>query len=389
MVQKIPVTSLDSQRPFRNLLINGDMRVAQRGTSATTVVYDTVHTVDQWKANYTQGATSVFSVEQSTDVPTGEGFKNSLLYKCTTAESSLNAGQRMMPLCRVEGQNCQSLDWGTSSAKSITLSFWVKSNLTGTYQVNLWANDASSFISDTYAISSANTWEFKTCHFAGNQGSAITDDDGPGIQAEFVLSAGSDYSSGTQIANTTTTYPSYGATTRAASQGVNMASSTSNNWYLTGVQLEAGGTGTNFTDPSDFEFLPHDVQLQRCARYLRMLKMQGIHSGTYQFANNWSRVNPTYANAASEMRTVPSAAWKTATPTFDASATVLTTDTNEFRWGYNGTEVDTTPSATLGIDNIGFYSLSIYNSGINHNTNGSTGFVSFKVQPTIILNSEL
>ena len=280
MVQKIPVTSLDSQRPFRNLFINGDMRVAQRGASATTVVYDSVHTVDQWKANYTQGATSVFSVEQSTDVPTGEGFENSLLYKCTTAESSLNAAQRMMPLCRVEGQNCQNLDWGTSSAKSITLSFWVKSNLTGTYQINLWANDASSFISDTYAISSANTWEFKTCHFAGNQGSAITDDDGPGIQAEFILSAGSNYSSGTQIANTTTTYPSYGATTRAASQGVNMASSTSNNWYLTGVQLEAGGTGTNFTDPSDFEYLPFDVQLLRCQRYLYR-----IQTGTQDYGS--------------------------------------------------------------------------------------------------------
>ncbi len=112
MVQRVPQTSISGNSSFRNLFINGDMRVAQRGTSATTVVYDTVHTVDQWKANYTQGATSVFSVEQSTDVPTGEGFENSLLYKCTTAESSLNAAQRMMPLCRVEGQNCQSLDWG-------------------------------------------------------------------------------------------------------------------------------------------------------------------------------------------------------------------------------------------------------------------------------------
>ena len=269
MVQRVPQTSISGDSSFRNLFINGDMRVAQRGATATTVVYDKVHTVDQWKANYTQGATSVFSVEQSTDVPTGEGFENSLLYKCTTAESSLNAAQRMMPLCRVEGQNCQNLDWGTSSAKSLTLSFWVKSNLTGTYQINLWANDASSFISDTYAISSANTWEFKTCHFAGNQGSAITADDGPGVQAEFVLSAGSDYTGGTQVANTTTTYPSYSATTRAASHGVNMASSTSNNWYLTGVQLEAGGTGTNFTDPSDFEFLPFDVQSERCRRYFQ------------------------------------------------------------------------------------------------------------------------
>tara|TARA_Y100000401_G_scaffold85674_1_gene70947 strand:- start:429 stop:1568 length:1140 start_codon:yes stop_codon:yes gene_type:complete len=285
MVQKIPATSLDSQRPFRNMVINGDMAIAQRGTSATTVVYDTVHTVDQWKANYTQGATSVFSVEQSTDVPSGQGFKKSLLYKCTTAESSLNAAHRMFPLFRVEDNNVLDLEFGTSNAKSVTLSFWVKSNLTGTYQINLFNNPASKYISDTYVINSANTWEFKTCHFAGDQGTATTTAGNAGLQAEFCLSAGSNYTSGTAPANTTTTYPTFANANRAASHGVNMASSTSNNWYITGVQLEAGGTGTNFTDPSDFEFLPHDVQLRRCQRYFQLFNdgsydNEGLFNGT-------------------------------------------------------------------------------------------------------------
>ena len=285
MVQKIPATSLDSQRPFRNMVINGDMAIAQRGTSATTVVYDTVHTVDQWKANYTQGATSVFSVEQSTDVPSGQGFKKSLLYKCTTAESSLNAAHRMFPLFRVEDNNVLDLEFGTSNAKSVTLSFWVKSNLTGTYQINLFNNPASKYISDTYVINSANTWEFKTCHFAGDQGTATTTAGNAGLQAEFCLSAGSNYTSGTAPANTTTTYPTFANANRAASHGVNMASSTSNNWYITGVQLEAGGTGTNFTDPSDFEFLPHDVQLKRCQRYFQLFNdgsydNEGLFNGT-------------------------------------------------------------------------------------------------------------
>lgn len=285
MVQKIPATSLDSQRPFRNMIINGDMEIAQRGTSATTVVYDTVHTVDQWKANYTQGATSVFSVEQSTDVPSGQGFKKSLLYKCTTAESSLNAAQRMFPLVRVEDKNVQHLEFGTSNAKSVTLSFWVKSNLTGTYQINLFNNPASKYISNTYVINSANTWEFKTCHFAGDQDTASTTTGAAGLQPEFVLSAGSNYTSGTAPANTTTSYPAFANANRAASHGVNMASSTSNNWYITGVQLEAGGTGTNFTDPSDFEFLPHDVQLRRCQRYFQLFNdgsydNEGLFTGT-------------------------------------------------------------------------------------------------------------
>ena len=306
MVQKIPVTSLDSQRPFRNMVINGDMAIAQRGTSATTVVYDTVHTVDQWKANYTQGATSVFSVEQSTDVPSGQGFKKSLLYKCTTAESSLNAGQRMFPLFRVEDKNAQHLEFGTSNAKSVTLSFWVKSNLTGTYQINLFNNPASKYISDTYVINSANTWEFKTCHFAGDQGTATTTAGDAGLQAEFCLSAGSNYTSGTAPANTTTSYPAFANANRAASHGVNMASSTSNNWYITGVQLEAGGTGTNFTDPSDFEFLPHDVQLQRCQRYL--LNLIG---NSYSYIAQGNFYTATYFHFTYqfpvEMRATPSA----------------------------------------------------------------------------------
>ena len=376
MVQKIPTSGLDSQMPFRNLFINGDMSIAQRATSATGLTGSSYPTIDRMSMQAASAGT--WTQSQSTDVPTGEGFATSLKMDCTTANGSLSSGSYLIIDQRFEGQMLQHLKKGTSNSQKVTLSFFVKSAKTGTYIVNVRDDDNSRSISKSYTISSADTWEKKVITFDADTSGALDNDNAQSFAVLFFLAAGSDRSSGTLA----TSWESTTNANRAVGQ-VNLADSTDNDWYLTGVQLEVGDTA------SDFEHLPFDVNLQRCIRYCRLLKMQGIHSGSYQFANNWSRINPTYANTASEMRTVPSAAWKTATPTFDASATALTTDTNEFRWGYNGTEVDTTPSATLGIDNIGFYSLSIYNSGINHNTNGSTGFVSFKVQPTIILNAEL
>jgi hypothetical protein len=376
MVQKIPTSGLDSQMPFRNLFINGDMSIAQRATSATGLTGSSYPTIDRMSMQAASAGT--WTQSQSTDVPTGEGFATSLKMDCTTANGSLSSGSYLIIDQRFEGQMLQHLKKGTSNSQKVTLSFFVKSAKTGTYIVNIRDDDNTRNISKSYTISSADTWEKKVITFDADTSGALDNDNAQSFAVLFFLAAGSDRSSGTLA----TSWESTTNANRAVGQ-VNLADSTDNDWYLTGVQLEVGDTA------SDFEHLPFDVNLQRCIRYCRLLKMQGIHSGSYQFANNWSRINPTYANTASEMRTVPSAAWKTATPTFDASATAITTDTNEFRWGYNGTEVDTTPSATLGIDNIGFYSLSIYNSGINHNTNGSTGFVSFKVQPTIILNAEL
>ena len=373
---KVEAPFVANNANFRNLFINGDMSIAQRATSATGLTGSSYPTIDRMSMQAASAGT--WTQSQSTDVPTGEGFATSLKMDCTTANGSLSSGSYLIIDQRFEGQMLQHLKKGTSNSQKVTLSFFVKSAKTGTYIVNIRDDDNTRNISKSYTISSADTWEKKVITFDADTSGALDNDNAQSFAVLFFLAAGSDRSSGTLA----TSWESTTNANRAVGQ-VNLADSTDNDWYLTGVQLEVGDTA------SDFEHLPFDVNLQRCIRYCRLLKMQGIHSGSYQFANNWSRINPTYANTASEMRTVPSAAWKTATPTFDASATALTTDTNEFRWGYNGTEVDTTPSATLGIDNIGFYSLSIYNSGINHNTNGSTGFVSFKVQPTIILNAEL
>jgi hypothetical protein len=246
---------------FRNIIINGDMSIAQRATSATTLSHAQYKTIDRWSQNLTS-STLAFTGEQSTDAPSG--FDYSYKISCTTAEASLAASSRMMPYYRVEDSNLGYLKFGSSSAVDLTMSFYVKSNKTGTYQINLWHNNVSGYISATYTINSASTWEKKEITFKGDQGTAMGNDAGVGLQLEFVLAGGSNYTGGTFVPNTTTTYPSYVANTRATSQGVNLADSTSNTWQITGLQLEVGSTA------SDFEFLPHDVNLQRCQRYYEL-----------------------------------------------------------------------------------------------------------------------
>ena len=148
----------------RNLIINGAMQVAQRGTSETGVTSSGYKNApDRWLL--TGSATGTFgtwSVSQSTDTPSGEGFGKSYKLECTTADASLAAGDNLTLQHRIEGQNLQQLSKGTSNAKSLTLSFWVKSNKTGTYIAELRDQDNARVYGQQYTISSSNTWEKKT-----------------------------------------------------------------------------------------------------------------------------------------------------------------------------------------------------------------------------------
>ena len=147
-------------QPFRNLIINGDMKISQRTTSTSGVSTTGNFILDRWKCNVDN--LGAFTISQSTDVPTGQGFANSMKWDCTTADASPAAGDNMTFQQRFEGQNLQMLKKGTSSAEKTTLSFWVKSNKTGTYVVELRDKDNSNrVISKTYTISSSDTWEKK------------------------------------------------------------------------------------------------------------------------------------------------------------------------------------------------------------------------------------
>ena len=251
---KVEAPFVANNANFRNLLINGDMEVAQRSTSTSGVSTTGNFILDRWKCNIDN--LGAFTISQSTDVPTGQGFATSMKWDCTTADASPAAGDNMTFQQRFEGQNLQMLKKGTSSAEKTTLSFWVKSNKTGTYVVELRDKDNSNrLISKTYTISSSDTWEKKIVTFDGDTTGTLDNDNSSSIDLNFWLGAGSTFTSGSL--NST-----WGASTNSRAVGqVNLADSTDNEWYITGVQLEVGDQAT------DFEHLPHDVQLQRCQRY--------------------------------------------------------------------------------------------------------------------------
>ena len=242
----------------KNIIINGDMSIAQRATSTSSITSSNYYTVDRFRTSYDTAGT--WTQSQTTDVPSGQGFATSFKMDCTTANGSLSAGSFLAIQSKFEGQNLQYLKKGTSSAESLTLSFWVKSNKTGTYIANLYDADNNRYIAKSYTISSANTWEKKTLTYAGDTSGAFGNDNATSLELKFILAAGTTYTSGTLA----TSWESATNANTAVGQ-VNLADSTSNEWYVTGVQLEAGTTA------SDFEFLPVDVNFTRCQRYFYKL----------------------------------------------------------------------------------------------------------------------
>jgi len=273
-ITKIPASGFTGNN-FKNIIINGDMSIAQRGTSSSSVTSSAYRTVDRWYHNVTTMGT--WTLSQSTDVPSGQGFAKSAKWDCTTADASPSGDDRIMFQQYIEGQNLQYLKKGTANAESLTASFWVKSNKTGTYIVEIRDMDNSRTISKSYTIDASNTWEKKTITFAGDTSGALDNDNAGSIRFNFWLGSGSTYTSGTLA----TSWQTYSDPDRAVGQ-VNLADSTANDFYITGVQLEAGTTA------SDFEFLPYDVNLRRCQRYFQTYPLDGDQD--YPICNmaNWN-----------------------------------------------------------------------------------------------------
>ena len=238
----------------RNLLINGAMQVQQRGDQ--TGLTDAYTGVDRFKF-LSNGGSVVTGKQGGAGVSTiANGFPKSLHIQVTTADTSLAAGDYALVRQLIEGRNIQHLKYGTSSAETVTLSFWVKSPKTGVHWVEMFTFDSSKFNSASYTVNSANTWEKKTVSFVGETTAAIADDNTTGILVQWWLVAGSTYSGGTHPGNVWhTTHAN-----RVPGQ-VNVMDSTSNNFYLTGTQLEIGSSATNF------EHLQFTEDLQNCMRY--------------------------------------------------------------------------------------------------------------------------
>ena len=266
--QQLPTAGALSNR---NLIINGAMRVAQRGTSKTGLTDGNsgYYTVDrfQWLEQGTPAYVQTMS--QSTDSPVG--FSNSLKLETTTADASLTDLKANAITYIVEGQDLQSLAYGTTSAKSFTLSFWVKSSVTGTYVIWLYNVDQTKSCTQSHTIDTANTWEYKTITVAGDTSSGFDNDNNGSLYVRWVLSAGPDFTSGT--ASTTWISGNVNAD-KYVGQTANMTGAVGNTWQMTGVQLEVGEKAT------PFEHRSYGDELARCQRYF-------IKSGNIGTATEW------------------------------------------------------------------------------------------------------
>tara|TARA_R100000426_G_scaffold67397_1_gene46955 strand:- start:155 stop:1594 length:1440 start_codon:yes stop_codon:yes gene_type:complete len=237
----------------RNLINNGAMQISQRSTSASISGTGTTFVLDRWAVERTAAGTAVITMSQDNQAP--EGFSKSLKIDVTTADTSLGTGERWQVRTRIEAQNLKQLKYGTSNAKQMIISFFVRSNVTGTFTVGLYQADGNKVNSGNYTINSANTWEQKTVIINGNTVNAMTMDASLGIQIGFGIGVGTGFSGGTATGNWSTTN-----NTQYASQ-TNLLASTDNELFITGVQAEVGNVAT------EFEHKSYGQDLAECQRY--------------------------------------------------------------------------------------------------------------------------
>jgi len=245
---------------FKNRIINGAMVIDQRNAGASVTVNSNTDffAVDRWAANG-QSTDGVFTSQQSSTAPIG--FVNSLVATVTTADSSIGASQRYFIGQKIEGFNIADFGWGTANAATVTLSFWVRSSLTGTFGGSVKNGDSTRSYPFTYTINSANTFEQKTVTIAGDTSGTWLTTNGIGIVVSLSLGAGSSF------LNTAGAWAAgnyFGATGQTNLIGTNGAT-----FYITGVQLEKGSTATSF------DYRPYGTELALCQRYYQKFSATG------------------------------------------------------------------------------------------------------------------
>lgn len=337
---------------FKNRIINGAMTIAQRGTSFSAP--NPAYTTDRWNYICWNGNTTV---AQSTTAPAG--FSHSLSQTIATGGSPSSSQWQGVGQV-IEAFNVTDLGWGTANAQTVTLSFWVRSSITGIYNVTLsningvqnHSSTSSYHYITTYTINSANTWEYKTITIAGpNSGSWNTYGTGNGISVWFDLGSGTNYnSSSPNTWESSTTF----RTSSATSQVSNTTGST---WYLTGVQLEKGSTATAF------DWRPYGNELQLSQRYYE------------PFGNGWP-----VRGESTNYSCVLFGSFKVekrASPTI----TVLTTNMRMYEWGVADRDAATVSiSSTSMVSGGGHVKLTGWSTigtgviyGMAYNTSGPTG----------------
>ena len=250
---------------FKNRIINGDMRIDQRNAGAAVTVnsVNDTYSVDRF-LGAGQSTDGVFTLQRSTTAPTG--FTNSLVATVTTADASVGAAQYYFIAQKIEGFNVSDLGFGTANAKTVTLSFWVRSSVTGTFSGALANGAYNRSYPFTYTISSANTFEYKTVTIAGDTTGTWLTDNGIGLRIYWNL--------GTGVDNTGTAGAWTGAGNIGADSTVALISTLNATWYVTGVQLEVGPSATSF------DYRPFGTELSLCQRYYEKSYNQSVVPGT-------------------------------------------------------------------------------------------------------------
>ena len=266
---ELPATSstLATQNSLglRNLIINGDMRIDQRNNGASVAINGNTYSLDRIKNYATQ--TSKFTIQQNAGgVTPPAGFSNYIGATSSSAYTTLAADYFLISQ-PIEGLNSAHLNWGTANAKTVTLSFWTRSSLTGTFGGNVGNQDGTRSYPFTYTIDSANTWEYKTVTIEGETSGTWLETNAIGIMLYFSLGSGTTFSGTAGAWAAANLTSATGATSVVGTSGATL--------YITGVQLEADTTAT------PFEHLQYTTQLQLCQRYFFRPASGSLYGGNY------------------------------------------------------------------------------------------------------------
>jgi hypothetical protein len=294
----------------RNLIHNGAMTVAQRGTSFPGLGGGSQYTLDQWATWWTAGTEQArFTISQDSTAPAG--FGSSLKIDCTTAEAAVAVNESNIISQRIEAQNLQVLDYGAAGAKSLTLSFWFRSPKTGIHCVSLYQGDGNRSIVTEFTVAVADTFEYFSVTFPGDAAGTINNDTGRGLDVAFPLTAGSNYH---DTADAWASGTGYGRSNQQ-----NLLDNTANNIYITGVQLEVGSVAT------DFEH--EDIAITRAKCERRLQRWTGsASSGSLITGNATSTTAATFS--------LPFRQKFASTPAFSRSGTI-----GNFKVSYDATSV--------------------------------------------------
>jgi len=256
----LAAAGLDKRPSSKPIIINGNMAVSQRGTSFSAVG-DGVYTLDRYEsAKNNDGAVTITQEALTSGNAYTDGFRTALKVDVTTADGTLAGTQRFLVQQIVEAQNLQSLKFGTANAEKLTLAFWVKATKTGTHIVRMYQYDDDRSASIAYTVNTTNTWEKKVMNFPADTTGVIDNNNGPGLQIAWAVGAGASFQSGTLA----TAWAGNTSANDFVGQ-VNGLDSTSNNFHLTGVQLEVGEFNSSTLPP--FQHESYEDNLARCKRY--------------------------------------------------------------------------------------------------------------------------